>query len=214
MGKVKEFTAKAHIGLLEAVILVFIILIWAAGFYEAYFLTKIQFLIYKETPGIFDWAANSFPIIIGSLMAMNLPTFIEHSKSKLSHNGMEISIIEMLLILLMLLIAIAMPYIMWEKCKYALDSALQLKLISVQQYTLRLSTIKWTISINLVVDFLLGLWSMYEVEKSNKKLRMVKLGRKPETTIPVTSSTSSTSSNSSVPVNTSNTSANNVSPNL
>lgn len=182
MGVVKRISASIHLGILESVILVFIILVWTAGIYEAYFLSYVQGLIYnkggKPEIHLFDVLANSIPIIIGSFSAMVLPVFLEKSKSTVSLGGAEISPLEIAVMFFLILLAAGMPFIMWHKCSVALDEAAKLKYLTPSSVKLRYDTIQTTIIANLVVDLLLGLWSIYEIETHNNRLRVVKLGKK------------------------------------
>lgn len=182
MGKVKRISASIHLGILESVILVFILLVWTAGIYEAYFLSYIQGLIYhkgRELPiATFDIIANSIPIIIGSFSAMVLPVFLEKAKSEFSPGGSSISPLEIAVIFFLILLAMGMPFIMWHKCSVALEEAAKLNYISESAKKLRYDTIKTTIIANIVVDLLLGLWSIYEIETHNNKLKIIKIGKK------------------------------------
>jgi cytoskeletal protein RodZ len=108
---------------------------------------------------------------------------------------------ELFLIILVLLLAFTMPMLMWYKCMTALNEALRLKLMTTSQYNLRKSTIIVTISANMGVDFILGLWSIYELQKDNGKLKTHKVKnpfkRRTNSVSPTPTSTTKASTSSS-----------------
>lgn len=177
MGIVKEYSAKLHIGILEAVIIVFIVLVWLCGIYEAYFLTKLQMRVYKEDVSMWDWIPNVALIILGSFSAMTLPQFIKSFKSKVSYGGVEIVPLEITLVLMLIGFSVLVPCLMYFRCVEVLDVCLAKKIVDTHQYNLRLNTIESTIMLNAIADVLLGLWSLYEIDVHNNNLKTIGYGK-------------------------------------
>lgn len=177
MGIVKEYSAKLHIGILEAVIIVFILLVWLCGIYEAYFLTKLQMRVYKEDISIWDWIPNVALIILGSFSAMVVPQFIKSFKSKFSYGGAEIVPLEITLVIMLIGFSILVPYLMYFRCVEVLDVCLAKKIVDTHQYNLRLNTIESTIMLNAIADVLLGVWSLYEIDVHNNSLKTIVYGK-------------------------------------
>lgn len=191
MGKMKRLTAVAHLGILETAPLVIMLLVWGAGIYEAYFLTKIQSYIYTEPFYWVDILANSILVLAGSLSAMVLPTMYQNAKSEFSPGGVAISMQEILLIGLVTMAATIIPIVVWHKCVIALDEALALDKITKSVYKLRLDTIVTTIWMNIFLEFLLGVWSTYELNAFSNKLTIYRTGNKAKQLVPKSSSTKS-----------------------
>lgn len=182
MSKVKEWTAKIHLGVLELTVLIFIVLIWSAGFYEAHFLSKLQSKINNEIPTWWDFMANSMPVILGSLSAMSLPPFIQNAKSKTSWSGAEISPLELLIIIGLVSMTFLAPFWLYIKCEEAVTLCTEIKvnkipLLTPEQAKLRLDTITGTILLNVLTDVLLGLWSIYEVAKAEDNIKIISYGK-------------------------------------
>lgn len=177
MSKIKEFTAKVHLGILESSTLVLLILVGLLGWYEGYFLTEMTFIVYGKKPELPDYISNYAPVLMASLLTMCVPLFVQHSKSKYSFGGSEISPLELMLTICMVGGSMLVYGYIYLKTMESLDAVLSLKKMSQQAYNLRVSTFTMTIVVNLFIDFLLGMWSIYEVESHNDNLKTIKTGK-------------------------------------
>lgn len=177
MSKIKEWTAKVHLGILDLTTIILLILILVLGYYEGYFLTKISFMVYGEEPTIIDYVASYAPIVIGCLLTMGVPPYIKMCKSEVSSGGINISPMEVILLFVMLIGAAVMYGSVFYKSMEALKIAKNMGKLTEHAYNLRVSSFTFTIGANLFIDLLLGLWTIYEIESHNGSIRTIKTGK-------------------------------------
>lgn len=175
---VKEGVSWVHIWLLDSSIILIMLGIWLVSYGETVVIYSYKVAIEGVEHTTF-LQAGIYPFL-GSLITMLIPVYMMHAKSKFSFGGEEISVLETMVVGLLLSGSFLMMYMTY----YAMDSSLQTlndlgrlhkdKKLADIIYRYRMDANFSNIASNCFLDLLVGVLSVYEIQKHNIVFRKKK----------------------------------------